>query len=480
MAQLPAANYLSNSARTEAEMQTALESLRDVIAEMGSTNPSTLQITSGELETPTSHFAFARSEGHSTGADDVMNTIDTAGIDQGRMVILRNFDSTSSETANTERITINHGGGAKEMELSDSTSFILCGERMIAFVYNGTRWIELWRSYHRRNAEDIIAERSYLGLGDASTETIATSDGSSANSKVLKVGSSANLTANDLLSIDGSGNIVTGSVTGGNADTLDSYDSTAFLRKADTSTHTIAANLNISTNGSSRFIANTNGTSQNPGLQMEDNGTTRALVFYDQADGSLDIRTQDTGGSMTPSIRLNPTNDRLEFVTGTGASWQSLRPGPGNGLDADTVDGNHASALINVLSILDSGGGSYTTGEAGSFRLSDGTTTLLVQWPVSSDWTNQYTSRFNAYSERWTFPTAYADVPIILGGGLIRYERSSVVTFDESVASPWLTYSSDTTMWRDVTSTYIEYLEDHSNRRVSLTGTPIAIGIAAS
>lgn len=456
MAQLPAANYLSDSARTEAEMQTALESLRDVIAEIGSQNPRTLDITSGELEAPTSHFAWCRSEGHASGADDVLDTIDTAGIDQGRLLILRNFDPTSSETANTERITINHGTGVKQMELSDSTSFLLCGERMIAFVYSGTRWIELWRSYHRRNAEDIVAERSYLGLGDASTETVATSAGSSANDKVLKVGSSANLTANDLLAIDSSGNIVTGTATGGNADTLDNYDSSAFLRKADTATNTIAANLNISTAGASRFIANTTGTSQEPGLLIQDNGTTRASLTYAQANGGLHLRTEDASGTMTPSIRLNAVNDRLEFITGAGASWQSLRPGPGNGLNADMLDGSHLADILGLFAIDFAGG---------SFRLHDGTNTLLVQWPGTFTSSGFGTSA----RERWTFDTSYTSTPIVIGG-VIRIARDTDTALNhETTASSYT-----------VTTTYIEHPGDYNindddvdYRRI---GTPIVIG----
>jgi len=476
MAQLPAANYLSDSARTEAEMQTALESLRDVIAEIGATDPQTLTISSGALPAPTSGMVLARSEGHSTGTDDVLDTITTTGIDQGRVIVLRNFDTTSTTTANTERITITHGTGAGQVELSDSADFILSGERMIAVIYSGTRWIELWRSYHRRNAEDVIAERTHLGLGDAATETIATSDGSSANDKVLKVGSSANLTANDLLAIDASGNIVAGSVTGGNADTLDSYDSTAFLRKADTATHTIAANVNITTAGASRFIANTTGTSQEPGLVMAANNTQRARVTYENSFGTLGLFTQDASGTQTPSLRLNPTNDRVEFKEGAGASWQSLRPGSGNGLDADTVDGSHASALLNVLSILDQSGGSYANGEGGSFSLSDGTTTLLVQWPADSDWV-QSGNLSSGYQQTWTFGTAYASAPIALGSQLYTYNTGNSIVYS---GNPIQNYAVSATSLSYGSERRTGVSNNYSYGYRFRTGLPIVIGIAAS
>jgi hypothetical protein len=469
MAQLPAANYLSDSARTEAEMQTALESLRDVIAEIGATDPQTLTISSGALPAPTSGMVLARSEGHASGTDDVLNTITTTGIDQGRVIVLRNFDTTSTTTASTERITITHGTGAGQIELSDSADFILSGERMIAVIYSGTRWLELWRSYHRRNAEDVIAERTHLGLGDASVETVATSSGSSANGKVLKVGASADLSTNDLLAIDSSGNIITGSVTGGNADTLDTYDSTAFLRKADTTTHTIVANVNITTAGSSTFVANTTGTSQTPGIQMRDNDVTRGRLVYDQANGSLDLQTLTTGGALSPSIRLNPANDRLEFITGAGASWQSLRPGSGNGLDADTLDGLHLTQIYaQVLSLV--------SGASGSIQLHDGTTTLLIQWPQESDWSDEGSGATS--TERWTFPTAYASAPAIVGLSSFRHNVVSSSTSVQPIVATQLPTAA---------ATYVEVDRSYTTGigaattlyAFSRSGTPIAIGVPA-
>ena len=468
MAQLPASSYLSNSARTEAEMQTALESLRDVIAEIGATDPQTLTISSGALPAPTSGMVLARSEGHSSGADDVLDTITTTGIDQGRVIVLRNFDTTSTTTASTERITITHGTGAGAVELSDNADFILSGERMIAVIYSGTRWIELWRSYHRANAEDVIAERTHLGLGDVAVESVATSSGSSANGKMLKVGASAGLSTNDLLAIDASGNIVTGSVTGGNADTLDTYDSSAFVRKADTATQTLAANVNITTSGSPIVIANTTGTGQTPGFQMQDNGTKRADAYYDQADGSFDFVTYDSGGSATPRMRLNPTTDRLEFAA-AGGSFESLRPGSGNGLDADTLDGLHLTQIYaQVLSLV--------SGASGSIQLYDGTTTLLIQWPQESDWNNEGSGATG--TERWTFPTEYASAPAIIGLSAFRH----VVVSSSSSAQPIAATELPT-----VSATYVEVDRSYTTGfgsaatlyGFSRSGTPIAIGVPA-
>lgn len=104
MATLPAANYLSNAARTEAEMQTALDALRDVVAEIGSTAPTTRTISNDTMPVPNSSMALVQSQGV-TAVDDLV-TITTTGIDQGRIVILRNSNTASTETTGPDRKSV--------------------------------------------------------------------------------------------------------------------------------------------------------------------------------------------------------------------------------------------------------------------------------------------------------------------------------------------------------------------------------------
>jgi hypothetical protein len=450
MATLPAANYLSNAARTEAEMQTALDALRDVVAEIGSTAPTTRTISSGAMPVPTSSMALVQSEGYASGADDALATITTTGIDQGRIVILRNANTASSEAASSEKITISHGTSAGQIEMADNASFILCAERLIGLVYSGDHWVELWRNYGRKSSEDLLANRTDLGLGTASVETIATAVGASANSTVLKVGASANLVEDSILAMDASGNIKIGTVTGGNADTLDTYDSADFVRKADTATQSLAANVTSTTAGGTRFTVNTTGASQIPGFSMEDSGTERGALYYDSADGSVDLISKNVGGSITPRIRLNPITDRLEFAA-TGGAFQSLRPGAGNELDADTVRGEHPVASITI--------GAASVG--GSFKFSDGTKTLLVQWPGT--WTSE-TIYTGLAGYRWIYPTAYASVPFVLGGGLYNFSG------DEAGRS-WGVDDPADPQDRTVTTSQLEY-----QYTWSLVGIPIVIG----
>lgn len=462
MATLPAANYLSNAARTEAEMQTALDALRDVVAEIGSTAPTTRTISNGTMPVPNSSMALVQSQGV-TVVDDLV-TITTTGIDQGRIVILRNANTGSSETSGP-RISISHGTSAGQIELADNATFILCAERLIALVYSGNHWVELWRNYGRRNAEDSLGERTYLGLGTASVETIATAVGASANSKVLKVAANANLSADAILSIDASGNIKAGVISGGGT-----VNESNYILKNSTSQHALAAGITATNAGSTRVNANTTGTAQNPGFGMADNGNLRGLLYANTSNGLLTLETRSSSGQVTdqqsPRIRLNPTNSRLEFSTGNSGAFQSLRPGPGNGLDADTLDGSHLADILALFSIVSNDSAGAGTG--GAFGLSDGTTTLLVQWPGT--WINVGSG--SSGRVRWTFSTAYASAPIVIGAAVRIYTDSEVALRHETTVS---NYASATT--------YIEhnmsYSSGDNSYSFSRMGNPLVIGVPA-
>lgn len=347
MTQLPGTGYLSDAARTEAEMKTALEQVHDVIAEIGSKAPETLTISSDSITAPLSSVVLVDAEG--SGADDILTTIVTTGITQGRVVVLRNASTASSEAASSAKVTINSGTSANNLELTGGGSLILCAQRMIAFVYLGDHWVEVWRSYGRKNAEDSAAERLDAGLGTSAVEDIATSSGASANSTVLKVGASANIATDSILAIDASGNIKAGSVTGGNADTLDSLDSTAFVRTTSGVAQSIDANLTSVSAGAARINANTTTAGQSSGYTLQASGTERGSLYLDTSNGEVELRTQTAGATATDSIKLDPGGLGLAYNVAPGvSSWESLRPGAGNGLDADTLDGSHLSEVLDA------------------------------------------------------------------------------------------------------------------------------------
>ena len=335
MTQLPddanaTTSYMSNAARTEAEMKVALEQLHEVIAEIGSKAPETLTISGGSIATaPLSSVVRVRSEGYASGVDDELDTIETANITQGRVVVLQNYDQTSSEAASSEKITINYGASAKGIELTNGvgSTFVLCARRLLCVVYQGDHWVELWRSYGRKADEDKLAERVDLGLGDASVETIATAS-SSSGGKVLKVGSS-NLATDDVLKIDSSGNIVAATSSelgGGDATTLDSLDSTAFVRSNAGTTQSIDSSLTLdSGSGDTTLTLETDSAATTPGVMLTKSGDERGSLFLDTSDGKVELRSRATGGgAYTPSIRLNPSTSALEFSSAAASSYKEV------------------------------------------------------------------------------------------------------------------------------------------------------------
>ena len=91
MAQLLADGYLSDNARTETQMKTAFETIRDILAELGSAAPELMTISGGTTSAaPTSRFVLIRSEGHAPSAPDDLNSLSTTDIDDGRIVLLPN------------------------------------------------------------------------------------------------------------------------------------------------------------------------------------------------------------------------------------------------------------------------------------------------------------------------------------------------------------------------------------------------------
>ena len=478
MAELPGSGYISTGTRTEAEVQTALEQLHDVIAEIGSKAPTVLTISGNTISTaPLASMILVRSEGHASSAPDSLNSIDTTNITQGRLVILKNNDGTST-TSERQTITINHGVSAGNVTLTEGTgTFVLCAQRMLAVIYSGDRWIEVWRSYGRANSEDQLDERTSLGLGTASVEAIATGSGASANSTVLKVAAGANIATSALLAIDASGNITTGSVTGGNADTLDNLDSPSFVRTDATSPQSIDANLTSTTTGATRIVTDTTGASQTAGFSMQDGGIERGLLYLDTSDGDVYLKTSDASSAPQAAIKIDAATGKLEYSSQLGTDpLQSLTPGAGNGLNADLLDGNHwADIPASVITAINSA----TSG--GSFKIFDGTTTLLIQWPGSFASVGSVLN--SGARTRWTFGTAYLSNPVIIGLECIGYS-----TYVTGSSAPSPTPAANARFGYEVTTSYVQVRRNYqtgtgqSTRRYYFfrTGVPIAIGPVAS
>jgi hypothetical protein len=372
MTLLPGTNYMSDSARTEAEMKVALDKVNEVIAEIGSKEVFVSTLATGVLATPLSSMVSVASEGGASTPDTLLS-IGVSNITQGRIVILKNENASSTATAGAY-ITITHGTGAEAVEMLDGENFILCSRRQLALIYTDNHWVEVWRTYGRNTVAEKLAERDDIGLGNASVENIATSSVGGANSKVLKVAESANIPTNGLLAIDASGNIITGSVTGGNADTLDNLDSLRFVRSDAGAAQTIDNSLTLTSSGDTTLVINDTSGANSPAVAFNHGANERASIFYNSADGSSEWITKDSAGTTTESVRLDPATNKFEFAV-DGATWQSLTPGAGNGLNADQLDGTElvdmwlhvAPQLKKIVFLtshhLDIGGSSSSTPE---------------------------------------------------------------------------------------------------------------------
>ena len=343
MANLPGSGYLSDNARTEGEMKTALEQLHDVIAEIGSKDVITSTISDGSIDAPLASMISVSSEGGAS-TPDTLNSIDTTNITQGRIVILKNTNVESTSTGGA-RITITHNDSSGQIVMLDAEDFLLCSKRQLALIYTGDRWVEVWRTYGRNSTDERLKEREDIGLGDASVETVATAVGTT-NGKVLKVGSSP-LVNNDVLKVDSSGNIVAAlSADFDNVDavTLDTLEATSFVRSDEGAAQTINHNLTLTSAGDTTLTISDTAGSNSPGVSLKHGSDERASIFYNSAFGSSEWITRDAGGTNTESVRLDPATGRFEFSV-DGATWQSLTPGAGNELNADQLDGNHWSEI---------------------------------------------------------------------------------------------------------------------------------------
>ena len=111
------------------------------------------------------------------------------------------------------------------------------------------------------------------------------------------------------------------------------------------------------------------------------------------------------------------------------------------------------------------------SGASGSFRLFDGTTTLLVQWAQESDWV-EFGGNSSGATDRWTFPIAYSSAPAILGFN--SYQKAGTVQQGYGVGAA---------IQPTVTATYVAALRSYSSFGGSdvfyRSGNPIAIGVPA-
>jgi hypothetical protein len=162
----------------------------------------------------------------------------------------------------------------------------------------------------------------------------------------IEAGATADQTASEILTllktVDGSG-------SGLDADTLDGVSSGSFARSD--AEDTISGKFEFTSSGS--YPLKINGSddqkillkgSSNPLIKFQESTTDKATIRWN-ASGYLLLRNDEDGAQV--NIR-----DNLTFSPNSGSNnykiWHENNDGAGSGLDADTLDGVQASALVAV------------------------------------------------------------------------------------------------------------------------------------
>jgi len=171
MSTLPAAGYLENAARTNAEMKAALEAIRDIMAEaVGGEARYELTIASGSVTPPEgAGGGVFRLDTEGNAATDTLDTIAQTNTRDGQIIIVM------AENA-SRVVTVNHAaGGAGQILLEDSTDFTFASlSAWILLQRRSTDWVELARHVPIEDATALtsIATDDLLWVWDESAGTM--------------------------------------------------------------------------------------------------------------------------------------------------------------------------------------------------------------------------------------------------------------------------------------------------------------------
>lgn len=422
MSKLAGPAYISNAARTEQNIKDELEAMRNVIAEVGGgytasgavaggsatwTIQSITLDNNGASAVPASNVALI--VGHAN-QNDTMITMASTGLVDGRIVYLK---------AESQTITVQAGSAssAGQIVLATNSSgsnenFVLNAGRTLVVMLRNTGSTAYWQEIGRSFGNDQSSERTWLGLGTAST--FANGD--------------SNLDAGKLGGV-AAANYLTGSSSSINAATLDNIDSTGFVRinPSGGAEQSVLTPLSVK-NSMDVDAASSTGA---PALQYTLNGVARGKIISDGSvgSGSLTLLNTDSSGDLA-GIKIDNestnANKPIQYKIAGSAAWASLTPGAGNGLNADTVDGKHGTFLDNLTLISDllvgvqgstlgvdsSHTGHVVQRNTGALKFKYGDSSeLLVQWgwmpkAFAPDW--------GIYGQTLTFLQAYSAAPWVL------------------------------------------------------------------
>jgi hypothetical protein len=142
MATMPAANYLTDNARTEGEFKAGLEAMLASTKQIPGAGVAELAITiaAGSITPAGSGGALVIDTESSAASDDLANIVQTNYPD-GSMLLLRN--------ANAARVVVcKHAAtGSGQLMLNRSVDYVLDDtKKLLLLQRRGTDWYEIWRS----------------------------------------------------------------------------------------------------------------------------------------------------------------------------------------------------------------------------------------------------------------------------------------------------------------------------------------------
>jgi len=191
-----------------------------------------------------------------------------------------------------------------------------------------------------------------------------------------------------------------GSGSGLDADLLDGQQGSSYLRSDIPSTISVASSsadlFRLANSTSGQFIQI--GFQQNDTDGMHHRAYLKAWKGSGSASGNVDLIVRGSGGSLT--------SDVLSFRSGNAsptwrgqAIWNAANDGSGSGLDADLLDGLHASSLVRS-DAADTMSGTYTfSGGHGAINI----THSSILSSAASNWTGDpgTSGKIQYHSNRW-------------------------------------------------------------------------------
>jgi hypothetical protein len=264
-----------------------------------------------------------------------------------------------------------------------------------------------------------------------------------------------------------------------NAATLDSLDSTQFLRSD--ASDTVAGDITVT--GLTRFANNGN----NPYFWFTESSVDKAYIQWN-ANGYIELGNVEDGSRLV-------IKDNFEVSTDNGASWNSIwhagNDGTGSGLDADLWDGNQFSTYLNQA-VLSSSSPNFNnlyindylihTGDSDTY-LGFGTNTISLVAGNSAEVTINTTGvRLGDTGNGYFQPVSgsYGSIQIdggahggyegysIGGRAVFMHNNSSTTGIYNDVDNEWLidfTHNGDTRLYNNgavkvqISSSYMEMLQ---------------------